>query len=140
MIITEPKKTGFTLIELLVVIAIIGILASVVLVSLGNVRNRAKDVRIKAEMSQIRTISDLFKGNSESYTSLCDTSTDIATLKTDIESQGGTNFKCYDSVNAYCVEVKMNTPDYWWCVDSEYSSEPSASDPATCGSGTYTCH
>lgn len=47
------KKHGFTLIETLVVISIIGILASVIITSLLSARDKARDVKRKAEVSQI---------------------------------------------------------------------------------------
>ena len=61
---------GFTLVELLVVIAVIGLLASIVLVSMGSARQKARDARRQADIRQIGTAMELFySDNGEKYLS-----------------------------------------------------------------------
>ncbi|HVY72566.1 MAG TPA: type II secretion system protein [Candidatus Paceibacterota bacterium] len=67
---TMPKRPkGFTLIELLVVISIIGILASVVLVSLTSARVKARDARRVSDLHQLQTALELYATNHGSYPS-----------------------------------------------------------------------
>ncbi|HYF97459.1 MAG TPA: prepilin-type N-terminal cleavage/methylation domain-containing protein [Coxiellaceae bacterium] len=61
------KQFGFTLIELLVVIAIIGILASVVLVSLNSARAKSRDAKRVADIKQIQLALELFYNDNGNY-------------------------------------------------------------------------
>lgn len=55
------KTKGFTLIELLVVITIIGMLASILMSSLGESRKKARDTRRKVDLIQVRTALFLYQ-------------------------------------------------------------------------------
>src|SRR3989344_3471303 len=51
--VSQRKRSGFTLVELLMVIAIIGILASLTLVSLRGAGAKARDAKVKTNVSSI---------------------------------------------------------------------------------------
>ena len=57
------RRRGFTLVELMVVIAIIGLLATVVTVSVINKMEQANVGKVKADMKSIKDAMKLFKVN-----------------------------------------------------------------------------
>lgn len=61
------KNKGFTLIELLVVVAVIGVLASIVLSSLSDVRVRARDAKRLADIRTIQSALEIYNLDNGKY-------------------------------------------------------------------------
>ncbi len=124
-------KKGFTLIELLVVIAIIGILATIVLVSLNSARNKANDVAIKAAVEQSRAVAELiYDDGGNVYTGLCSGAllnlahatygAQLTQISASVDSNNGATGGvpvCSTNGSAYCVSGVLKTTGSF-CVDS----------------------
>lgn len=65
----QNKNRAFTLIELLVVIAIIGLLATIVSVSVNNARKKARDAQRVADLKQMAMALELYYDNNNAYPS-----------------------------------------------------------------------
>lgn len=63
----RKQSRGFTLIELLIVIAIVGILASIVFVSLSSARDRARDAKRKADIDAIQLALESYHAQYGTY-------------------------------------------------------------------------
>jgi len=153
-IVRRAKKGGFTLIELLVVIAIIGILSSVVLVSLNSARKKGTDTRVISDVQQTRTAlesgynggvyQDIYSTTINGANLLAATTTNgsdaanMVSLAADAASQGGA-LKIYITTNGttgsatvanatgYAIygQLTSNTARYF-CIDSTGETNASA--------------
>ena len=159
------KVGGFTLIELLVVIAIIGILSSIVLVSLSSARSKGKDTRVVSDVNQIRTWLESNNNgsvyNDISSTAVAGTANNAGTstipvsrglgqLLSDANSQGGAYPSIYvvstgvsgasSTIGTYSIYGK--TSNGYFCVSSggnTVSSTTGNAIPAPIVANTGTC-
>jgi prepilin-type N-terminal cleavage/methylation domain-containing protein len=65
----EISKTGFTLIEILLVVAIMGLLSSIIFVSLTQARIKARDAKRKADIKSLITAIHLYHSVNNQYPS-----------------------------------------------------------------------
>jgi prepilin-type N-terminal cleavage/methylation domain-containing protein len=89
-IFRNKRQTGFTLIELLVVIAIIGLLASVVLLSLNSAREKSRNAKRLADVRQIASALELYFNDCGGYP-VQGTSNAPITLNDDVKLAQGVN-------------------------------------------------
>ncbi len=64
---SSRRSGGFTLVELLVVIAIIGILASIILVSLNSAKVQARDAKRISDLKEIQLALELYYDSNNYY-------------------------------------------------------------------------
>ncbi len=107
----KQKKEGFTLIELLVVIAIIGILAGMVLVSMGGARAKARDARRMADMRQMVSAQEMYYGDNDQYLTSATLPAAISTYLNPLPADpgGGTVVACTQAAPAFIYCTIDNT-------------------------------
>jgi len=136
------KKRGFTLIELLVVIAIIGILSSIVLVSMGGARKTARDGVRKTDMAQIGKAQEMYYGMTQAYLTAAGPTLPAAIgdymLKT--PSDPGSNNYVWISNSAdaqqFCVYATLETDPVEYFATSQAGNFECATTP-TLGACCY---
>ena len=157
-------SNGFTLLELLVVVAIIGLLTSIVLVSLSNSKNKGADAAVKSNLNTIRNESELFySNNGNSFLPSGGSVFNIAVCPTIYNASGSNMFVrdqtilnaileaskrgsnvayCYNSSINWAVAVGLrSSATASWCVDSGGNSRQVSSAPASAiNNVTFSCN
>jgi type II secretory pathway pseudopilin PulG len=129
------------------VVTVIGILATLIVGGTFLAKNKAKDGRAEADLSQIRSVAATIYNDESGYSSMCnltdntldETSATYPMLKIIEEGVFKTlnaNPSCYASATEYCSQF-TTTDNQYYCVDnSGIAKEFSTS---TCSASSIKC-
>ncbi len=158
MQIFNKKSRGFTLIELLVVIAIIGLLSSIVLVSVGPARAKARDAKRQSDIRQINLAMEMCYDDAEcggtgttwagkypvhaagvnTWTKIDNDNSPVYLIMPSDPTNSGDQVYKWIAGNEqyYCIYVKLEAPTTatWFCASNKgvapkpYAGPPSKDD------------
>jgi len=106
----RQSSRGFTLIELLVVIAIIGLLASVIIASLGSARAKGRDARRLADLRSMANQIELQRTGVTSYAFVGCTGADVRAST--CTTPGLQAYKDPSGVTTACTSASTASCDY----------------------------
>jgi len=133
------RQEGFTLIELLVVVAIIGILSTIVLVSMAGAKNSGINSKVKSDLHGVRAQAQLYVIDNPDYGTLATTSMSSSSSNCLSQSAGsnvfgdpkvkeaitsaraaaGGNIRCASGKDFWVVAVQLSgNTSKMWCVSS----------------------
>lgn len=110
---------GFTLTEILIAVSIIGILTSIIIASVADLRDSANDSALKQEASQLRRVAELYYlENGGSYqpvdggNGVCED----ALFNEILTKHGIDTDRCNDSASSWALASLLSNGNEW-CVD-----------------------
>jgi type II secretion system protein G len=144
----RDTKKGFTLIELLVVIAIIGILASIVLVSLETAREKSRDAARKAQTQEFLKALELYYSAHGNYPASNSSKngyvanlTPSSVVGVALTSEGYLSSIPADPLYSNTADCNSDDAGYCYCSDggNSYVFTVNTEDDAA-GDGSYRCY
>ena len=122
--------SGFTFLEFMFVLTLVGILSSIVFISLNGAREKAQDSKVKGQLSGLRGAAEVYYENTRHYdiepTESCsseffsDSDSGMAEFTNPNNYPPGTNLICRSEEEAYAVSAVLPGTGgaTSWCVDS----------------------
>jgi len=146
----NPKKAvSFLVIGLVLpMIAVIGTLFSIVLVSVGGAREKAKEARATSDMSQIRAAAEIISMEAteasgdygDDYRGINCNNSQLVSICIDIKNSIGEEPIIHSTKEAYCAYIKLSTGYY--CIDSGFKGVTTLINPGNkgyCDGLTFVC-
>ena len=149
----NPKKARKLLIigiflPIVYIVAYFGIMASIVLVSVGGAKEKAKEARATSNMMQIRTTAEFISMETteasgdygDDYSGVNCNNSQLVSICNDIKNSIGEEPIIHSTKEAYCAYIKLSTGYY--CIDSGFKGGTTSINPGNkgqCDGLTFVC-
>lgn len=128
------KQKGFTLIEILVVIAIIGILSSVIMVSVNTAAKKARDLKRVADVRQIQMALHMYKSKEAVFPSSLSVLAPTYINSTPVDPDGHSEYQYCLSANGFHLGTRAQGLDI---TNNTFLNSDSDTSADFCQSGGF---